>query len=290
MPLMARVLIAGCGDVGVRLGLRLAADGHEVWGLRRNVSSLPHGIRPVEADVRAPATLRLPAEIDYLFYLPSAGARSDDAYRRIYVDGVLNVLQTLRARQHPVRRVFYVSSTGVYDQHDGAWVDENSPANPAGFTGRRLLEGEHGARSAGFACTVVRFAGIYGPGRSWLVRRVQAGEPCVAEPPLYTNRIHSEDCAAVLHHLMNHIQPADLYLGVDEEPAPQCMVMTWIAQQLGIPAPRPISARGGDGKPPGNKRCANRLLRDTGFRFRYPSFREGYEDILKALLADEKPR
>lgn len=278
---MAKVLIAGCGDVGIRLAKRLIVDDHEVWGLRRDTSKLPPAIIPVTADLRAPESLRLTAVFDYLFYLPSADARSDDAYRGAYVDGVRNLLGALqRGIGLPTKRIFYVSSTGVYSQNDGGWVDENSPTLPAADTGRRLLDGERTAASAGHPCTIVRFAGIYGPGRSGLINRVKAGAPCTADPPLYTNRIHSDDCAGVLHHLMRMMQPRDIYIGVDDEPALQCEVMDWIAGRLDIAPPRRAGKRESNRSSSANKRCSNRRLAESGFRFSYPTFRQGYAELL----------
>ena len=141
-------------------------------------------------------------------------------------------------------------------------------------------EGEGLVRQSGIAHIVVRFAGIYGPGRSSLIDRVRRGDSCRADPPLYTNRIHSDDCAAAMHHLITLDDPASLYLGVDDEPAPQCEVMDWIAGRLGVSAPPRASGSVIEG-PRGNKRCRNKRLRDTGYRFRYPSFREGYAARLR---------
>ena len=122
----------------------------------------------------------------------------------------------------------------------------------------------------------VRFGGIYGEGRTWLVERVRAGARCVAEPPLYTNRIHREDCAGVLAHLLALERPAPCYLAVDGAPAPQCEVMDWIAGRLGLPAPEREAA----GAPRASKRCRNDRLLASGYRLRFPSYREGYGRML----------
>lgn len=277
-PDMGKTLIAGCGDVGTALGLRLASQGEEVWGLRRHPDPLPAALHAFAADLTRPESLvGLPGDLEHLVYIAAADEFSDGAYRRAYVEGLENLLRALQGRAVP-RRLIFVSSTSVYAQANGEWVDEASPAQPRRFSGQRLREGEERALGAGIAATVVRFGGIYGPGRGNLMRRVLAGADCQATPPLYTNRIHRDDCAGVLHHLLQLEAPAPLYLAVDDEPAPQCVVMTWLAEQLGVPGPAHRNAD--EGRPRGNKRCRNRRLRDSGYQFEYPSYREGYAALL----------
>ena len=276
---MAAILIAGCGDVGGELARRLMADRHEVYGLRRRPHLLPAGVRPVAGDVRDPESLRgLPGGLDVLCYTAAADERSPAAYRAAYVDGVCNVLEAA-THTSALRRVVYTSSTRVYPQSGGEWVDEDSPTAGDDPYGRLLLEGEAAARSTTAPAVVVRLAGIYGPGRTRLIDRVPAGEPC---GPAYTNRIHRDDCAGVLHHLMRLERPRPLYLGADHEPATQCEVMTWLAGRLGLPAPpRADSGPGGLGK-----RCRNARLVGGGYVFEYPSFREGYQTVLTGLTGE----
>jgi len=271
-----RVLIAGCGDVGSALGLMLAASGHVAFGLRRRAGRLPEGIQGVGADLAVPSSLNaLPEGLDAVVYSAAADGYSDEAYRAAYVDGVRNLLEALaRGQQRPARFVF-VSSTGVYGQSEGEWVDEASVTEPAAFSGRRLLEGERLARAQGPGGSVVRLGGIYGPGRRRLVDRVRRGEAC--REGLWTNRIHRDDAAAVLAHLLVLADPAPVYLGVDCEPAAECTVMDWLAERLGVP--RPARATGAPARR-ANKRCRNERLLASGYRFRYPTFREGYAQVL----------
>ncbi|MCY4599435.1 MAG: SDR family oxidoreductase [Acidobacteria bacterium] len=277
-----RILIAGCGDVGGELARRLLADGHEVYGLRRRAHLLPAGVRPVAGDVRDPERLRaLPGGLDVLCYTAAADARSVDAYRAAYVDGVRNVL-VAAAHTSALRRVVYTSSTRVYAQNSGEWVDEDSPTGGDDIYARLLLEGEATARESAAPAVVLRLAGIYGPGRTRLIDRVRAGEPCSAA---YTNRIHRDDCAGVLHYVMRLERPLPLYLGADSEPATQCEVMDWIAERLGLPLPPRADA--GPGRR--GKRCRNARLMGSGYAFEYPGFREGYEAVLAGLTGRVGP-
>ncbi len=273
---MTRVLIAGCGDVGSHAGSLLATMGHDVTGLRRSPDRLPSEIRGLAADLTDPSTLDLP-EVDLLAYTASADGRTEEAYRAAYVDGLRNVLAALPTPPH---RLVFVSSTAVYGQDDGTWVDEDSPTEPTGFSGRTLLEAEDVVRSAGGV--VLRLSGIYGPGRTRLIDQVRGGEAvCVEGAASYTNRIHRDDCGAAVAHLLTLDEPAGVYLGTDDEPADRCEVYRWLADQLGVAPPplvppdqAPQRSRGG------NKRCRNARLRATGWAPSYRSYRDGYAAML----------
>jgi nucleoside-diphosphate-sugar epimerase len=289
---MAQVLIAGCGYVGAALGERLAVEGHVVWGLRRHPEGLPPGVRPLAADLTDPGTLRnLPSGLEYVVYTAAPDRLDDEAYRSTYVDGLSYLLGALQRQGQKPRRVFFTSSTVVYAQSGGEWVDEASPTEPTHFSGMRMLEAEGLVLNGPLPATVLRLGGIYGPGRVGLIERVRRGEAvCAAGPPVYTNRIHRDDCAGGLQHLMSLPQPEGLYLGVDDEPADECAVLRWLADRLGVPPPRVENstlggAQGRRGPPrprrrAGNKRCRNTKLLSSGYRFLYPTFREGYSTLL----------
>ncbi len=273
-----RILIAGCGDVGTRLGLQLITEGHQVWGLRRFPEKLPAGLRGLAADLTDPASLTgLPKDLDQVVYIAAADRSTEEAYQRAYIDGLRNVLAAAESK-----RLIFVSSTSVYGQDDGGWVDEESATEPASFRGRLILGAERLLDAADRQTIVVRFAGIYGPGRTRLIESVRSGEAvCWDDPPLYTNRIHVDDCAGMLHHLGQLLKPQSMYLGVDHEPAADSEVKRWLARRLGVPEPpsaadRPSSRR----RMSANKRCSNRRLLATGYTFRYPDFRAGYGAVL----------
>lgn len=282
------ILIAGCGDVGCRLGRRLTAAGHEVWGLRRNPGGLPEGLRPLAADLTRPETLRgLPSDLDAVVYTAAADDRSDDAYRRAYVEGVENLLTVLELQDAPPRRLVFTSSTGVYGHTGGEWVDEESAARPSGFSGRRVLEGEERFRESSIPSVSLRLGGIYGPGRTRLIDRVASGDAvCPEGPPVFTNRIHSDDAAGALYHLLELGSPDSIYLGVDHEPADLCEVLRFLARRLGVDPPR--SAPRAESGRRSSKRCSSRRLRDSGYRFLYPTYREGYEALIAQQVFHSK--
>ncbi len=281
---MSTTLIAGCGYVGTALASLLARDGHRVYGLRRDPSQLPRDVEGIAGDVTRPETLdAVPRPVDALVYAVSAGASTEEAYRGAYVTGVRNLLAAAGAGEADgPRRVIYVSSTAVYGEEEGGWVDEESPTDPPGFRGRVLLEGELAVREAYAGSVVVRFGGIYGPGRTRLIERVRSGDArCPPDPPRWTNRIHRDDCAGALAHLLARDDPAPLYLGVDREPAARCELLRWIARALDVPEPpRAAGEPSRSGRRRTNKRCSSERLVASGYRFRYPTFREGYGSLI----------
>lgn len=278
-----KVLIAGCGDVGNALAARLLTEGCEVWGVRRRVEALGRGVQPWRIDLTGTSGFGSPpAAFDYLFYTASADRRDEDHYRAVYVDGLRELLSALREAGSPLQRVFFTSSTAVYGQSAGEWVDETSETESLRFNGRILLDAETIVREAPETGINLRLSGIYGSGRTRLVRKVWNGE--AAATGSWTNRIHVEDCAGALHHLMRIQSPEALYLGSDDEPATTADVVTWLRSELGAPSPpEPEAERRPERL---NKRCSNALLRESGYRFEHPTFRQGYRPIVREFLSE----
>ena len=278
---MSRVLIAGCGYVGTELGIRLAGAGHDVWGLRRDPRALPPPIRPLAADLRAPLDETVLPRVDRVVYAVAADAPTPASYRHAYVGGVRNLLAALGRQTGAPARLFFLSSTAVYGDAEGSWVDERTVPAPENFRGATVLEGEALVRGADHPGTCVRLGGIYGPGRTRLIERARRGElRCPPGGPLWSNRIQRDDVAGVLAHLLFRASPAPVYLAVDDEPAPLCDVYRYLAALTGGPEPAVgASVR----RTRTNKRCSNALLAASGYSFRYPTYREGYGALWDAL-------
>jgi nucleoside-diphosphate-sugar epimerase len=279
------ILLAGCGDLGTEAGLRFAAAGHRVVGWRRSPDKLPAEIEGAATDLSTAELPRVPADTTAVVIAVAADASTEEAYRNAYVNGVTHVLDALERDNVAPERVLFVSSTAVYGDADGEWIDESTTPEPAGFSGRVMREAEElllkrldGTRTAP---VVLRLGGIYGPGRTRLIDQVRTGAAVIPDQPRYTNRIHRDDAAGAIVHLLSMpAAPAPVYLGVDNDPAELGDVLRFLAAELGLDVPPTGSlgdARGG------NKRCSNGLLRGTGFSYKYPSFREGYRDILAGV-------
>jgi len=282
------ILIAGCGYVGTALGVRLAADGHGVWGLRRRPEGLPDTVRPMAADLSEPVTLRsLPQGLDVVYYTAGAADGSEAAYRTAYVDGPRHLLEALQQQGQCPRRVVFTSSTGVYAQSRGEWVDEDSPTEPSHAGGRHLLAGERLFLDGAFPATVLRLAGIYGPGRTRLIDNLRQGSATYQDSPaVYLNLIHRDDCVGALRHLAALARPASLYVGVDYQPVERGTLLRWLSGLLNTPPPRLVAA---EATRRSNKRCRNARLLASGYSFIHPTFQHGYSAILDALIKETKP-
>jgi len=287
-----RVAILGCGYVGLALGARLAEAGHDVTGVRRSEEGLARvadaGLRAVEADVTDGGSLAAVPDADWLVFAASSGGRGAAAAREVYVDGLAASVDAFASRADPPDRLVYTSSTGVYGDHGGDWVDESTPVEPTTPKTEVLVEAEAQARAAPFDATVARFAGLYGPGRYRLERYLEGP---VTEG--YLNMVHRADAAGAVAHLLEEDRArGETVLVVDDEPVSKWAFADWLAEECGRERPpkRTVAERlaAGDLSDAAerrlrtSKRCANDRLRGHGYELRYPTFREGYRDPVEA--------
>lgn len=277
------VVIAGCGDVGSRLASQLLAAGWEVHGLRRNVSRLPEGVIGIAGDLfnkECPDTWPI-GGVDYLVYCAAATDHDEAGYRKAYVQGLQHVLEWLGDYGQEPKHLVFVSSSSVYGQQDGEWVDETSATQAVGYSGQVMLEAEQVAFDSGIPATTLRLTGIYGPGREWLLSQVRQGYRVAVEPPLYGNRIHVDDAAGLLAFLLQHVEQGGsldkVYIGVDDAPAPLAEVVDWLRGYLGVTE----WAEDASVRRAGSKQCSNARAKALGWTPTYPSYREGYAAILK---------
>ena len=268
------VLIAGAGDVGSRVARRLVAQGKHVVALRRGEVTPDPAIRWLRGDLTRPETLRDLPKVDAVVFAATPDTRDESAYRAIFVDGLRHLIEALPA---PPSRTLFVSSTAVYGEHSGDWVDETTPTDPPGFNGRVLVEAEDWLASRVVGGMSLRLAGLYGPGRTQLLERLREGTISVPRGrSVFANRMHVDDAAAAIVHLLSLDAPESLYVGVDNTPLPVDELYDYLAGLLGA-APPP------DGSPVkgiGNKRMSNARLRATGFQCRWPDARMGYAALL----------
>jgi len=277
---MAKILIVGCGAIGSELAEVLSAQGHEVTGLKRKPPLSASGpIRYIAADISSSADLAgLDSDFSQAFFIVSPDGRDEQSYRAVYETGLDNLL--VRLAQTPW---LMVSSTSVYGQSQGEWVDEDSVAEPANITSQLIRQAEQTLLALNPANIVVRFSGIYGPGREHLLRQAMQSPAIQQTPPYFTNRIHQRDCIAVLAFLLEQRLAgkalAQCYLASDDDPAPMWEVMTWLADRLHCPPP---SVKKADADAGMNKRCSNARIKALGYRFQYPSYKDGYSELISA--------
>jgi len=280
-----RVLIVGCGYVGLPLGAELVRQGHKVWGMRRTDTAgtelVSAGIVPVKADLTEPASLKsLAADFDWVVHSVSSSHGGAEAYRQVYLNGTRNLIDWLGQRRR--QKLVYTSSTSVYGQNDGSVVDETSPTEPATETGQILLEAEQLLLAGLAQCptVVLRLAGIYGPGRGYWLQQYLKGEAKLeGRGERMLNMIHRDDVVGAVIAALECGRAGEIYNAVDDEPVSQLGLFQWLAQELGpgMPPAAPEDAAAARKRGLTSKRVSNcKLRQELGYRFKYPTFREGF--------------
>jgi nucleoside-diphosphate-sugar epimerase len=269
---MPRILIAGCGYVGQATADLLHEEGWKVEGWTASVQSTGHlAVKPYvvrAVDITDPAAVSaVREEFDVVIQCASSGGGDAEEYRRIYLEGAQNLLYAF-----PRTSLLFTSSTSVYAQQRGDIVDETSPADPAHERGQILREAEELVLSHNGI--VARLGGIYGPGRSFLLRKFLAGEAVFDDAnDRFINQAHRDDIVAALFLLAE--QRADLerqiYNVVDDQPILARVAYQWLSAHLqrSLPTGKVAAERKrGDS----NKRVSNKKLRALGWEPRYPNF------------------
>lgn len=264
------IIVAGAGDVGGRLARLRVAAGDEVIALRRRPGEDTPGLRWLGVDLLDGHGLdRLPRRPDAVVFCASPDRRTEADYRRLFIDAQRRLADSLAA---PPARWLFVSSTAVYGEDAGSWVEEGTSTAPHAFNGRVLLEAERSLADSVSGAVVLRATGLYGPGRDYLLRRALRDEPA---SPRWTNRVHVADAAAALSHLLDHAGPEPLYLCSDDLPAREDEVLAWLRSRMGLPPPAVATG------PESGRRVSNARLRRSGWVPRWPDYREGYGALLE---------
>lgn len=274
---MAHILIAGLGDLGAGLAQQLLAEGHRVSGIRRG-ETCPPGVELYSQDLTQGAAMLPPDQIDMLVIIMTPAEYSEEGYLQAYLRAPLTLLDAL-AQQQPLPPVVFVSSSAVYGNAEGE-VDELTPPQPSRYNGKILLAAEQEISARAF-CTVVRFTGIYGPGRhrqiDKSVRLAKQQEPLPAAT--WTNRIHRDDCIGLLHSVvMGWLAGREMppvVLGTDNVGGRNWDVWRWLAEQQGE------TLAVGDDQPAG-KQVRSCYIRQGHYRLRYDGYEEGYAQVLAA--------
>jgi len=282
---MPRVLIAGCGYVGTATADLFQSAGWEVEGWTHSedsasqLSAKPYPVRAVDITDRD-AVQGAGRTFNAIIHCASTGGGGAESYRRIYFQAATNLIQILQPD-----RFLFTSSTSVYAQTNGEWVDEDSAAEPQHETGKILRETEKFVRQSGGI--VARLAGIYGPGRSALLRKFLTGEALLENGgERYQNQAHRDDIASALLHLAKLPDDPGLVNVTDDEPLTQRGCYEWLATKLQRPMPPSVKRAGERKRGTSNKRVSNRRLRALGWEPKFPTFPIGMErSVLPAYPA-----
>ena len=273
---LPRVVIAGCGFLGEAAADLFSKNGWDVLGLCAGLESAarftakPYEVRAVDIRSSFSSPWR---GAEALVHCAGPDRSDPEAYRSVYVDGLLNALAAIEPRE-----VLITGSTSVYAQVDGTWVDETSETKPDRETGQILLEAERIALASGGS--VARLAGLYGPGRSVIMQKFLLGRAVIEGDGLrWINQIHRDDAARAVVHLLTKPATPGIYNVCDSQPATQSEVYTWLAGYFQRPLP-------GTGEPDLNrkrgwtsKRVSNAKLLGTGWRPAFPAYRDAIASL-----------
>ena len=288
-----RIGFIGFGDIGKHFAEILSAElsqaecaQAELIAIRRNIAAIakPELCQPLACDVNDLTQLaRLKdLSVDYWVISLSPDAMDEAAYRQTYLQGLSNILQVLNQAEQNARKIFWLSSTSVFAQDQHQWVDESSETAPTRYQGQVQKAAEKLLQSSLIETCVLRCSGIYRSQQHSLLNKLQAGQlPANLVHEYYTNRIHVIDVARALLHLLAldaSGQAIDaIYHASDCCPVLNTELYQWLSETWQLP----LNA---DMQPPsrrvGSKRVSNQRLRDSGFEFSFPSFREGFSQYL----------
>ena len=291
------VMIFGCGYVGTALAEKLLGDNVRVGALTRNrekASNLKQlGLSEVvinnveDTDWHRKLSGSYAAVVNCV----SSAGGGLEGYRKSYVEGQQSILKW--TEEHAVKRYIYTSSTSVYPQDGGVEVDETADTSTASPTGQLLRESEQVLESLADrldAWYVLRLAGIYGPGRHYLLNMLRSGETVIPGfGDYFLNLIHRDDITSAICRLLMNANPQDsgIYNLADNSPTTKTEVVNWLADKLGIPQPQfdlnqtsPRLQRRG-GRMPSRQILNRRFCQTFDWTPEYPDFRAGYEQLLQ---------
>lgn len=272
---MSHILIAGLGDLGIGLAEQLMAGGHRISAIRRGTLA-PAGVELYSQDLTEGAAMLPPDPVDLLVIIMTPSEYSEEGYLQAFVRAPLILLEAL-GRQQPLPPVVFVSSSAVFGDLEGV-VDELTPPRPGRYNGKVLLAAEEEISTRSLS-TVVRFTGIYGPGRYRQIdkaARLARGEESLPAPQ-WTNRIHRDDCVGLLHSVvlgwLEGREMPPLVIGTDAVGGRNLDVLKWLADQQGLTLAVPD-------EPATGKQVRSLYIQQGHYALQYPGYQEGYAQVL----------
>lgn len=276
-----RLLVVGFGDIGQRVSRLLSPLGWDIHAVRRHPDPQQTGITWHRADYTDADSLRFAESLqpDIVLTTLTPLSREISGYKSGFAIATHNLLQGLGA--HKANRIIMASSTRVYAETSGGWVDEHSPLSISDERALAIIDAEQQLLLSGLPASIVRFGGIYGTPGGRLVKKILDGRVSPARPVRYTNRIHRDDCAGFIAHLILQAQAGDdllpIYNGVDNKPVTAHEVESWLAVKLGARSTPDNTATSPSAS---HKRCRNDALRSSGYELLFPDYQTGYQSVL----------
>jgi nucleoside-diphosphate-sugar epimerase len=267
-----RVLILGAGFVGQPLAAELGSRGYKVTAVGRHSG----------VDITKPHDLqKLGREWDWVVNTVSSSKGDLDAYIRVFLEGTRNIIEWLHGAN--IAKYVYTSSTSVYGQTDGSWLDEASPTEPKSDTSKVLVQTEQLLRE--FPAITLRLAGIYGPERGHLFHQYLRGQATITgDGSRYLNMIHRDDVVHAIITALERGKPGEIYNVADDEPVTQLEFFKWLAKTLNRALPPTTSEPTARKRGITNKRVSNRKMRkELACDLAFPNYRMGYGSLISEL-------
>jgi len=274
-----KLLVIGCGKLGQKLGLLAKKTPLDLLGFKRKKITSTN-IRIEQQDIFDKSffdKVKIHSP-DFILYSLSADEQSEKSYRRNYVEGLKQVIKSIKYINN-FQHLFFVSSTSVYGDNNDQFIDEFSETSPKNFRGSILLEAENLLNTVKFNSTILRLSGIYGSGRNYMIKLSQDAESW-PKVDRWTNRINEDDAANFIIFLLNQCLqgeiPEKLYLLSDKEPVTLFRLLNWIRQNLNLKNKINITS-----DPILGKRLRSSIIPSLKFEYKYPTYKQGYKELIQ---------
>lgn len=274
-----KLLVIGCGKLGQKLGLLAKKTPLDLLGFKRKKITSTN-IRIEQQDIFDKSffdKVKIHSP-DFILYSLSADEQSEKSYRRNYVEGLKQVIKSIKYINN-FQHLFFVSSTSVYGDNNDQFIDEFSETSPKNFRGTILLEAENLLNTVKFNSTILRLSGIYGSGRNYMIKLSQDAESW-PKVDRWTNRINEDDAANFIIFLLNQCLqgeiPEKLYLLTDKEPVTLFRLLNWIRQNLKLKNKINITS-----DPILGKRLRSSIIPSLKFEYKYPTYKQGYKELIQ---------
>lgn len=272
------ILIIGCGKLGLRLAEILKEHGTQIWALKRHPKDLPDFIRVIQGDLHCPPIVEWTI-FDLIYIIVSPDQRHKEAYQLLYEKHLPALAGIFGQVLTKSQKIIFVSSTHVYSENQGNWVNKQTAAEAYDYRSAALLTAEKSLVDSHIGTQIVRFSGLYDQNSLFLLEQLKGNTLITTDH--YTNRIHREDAARFLAYLSVYSGNKSLFLASDNLPTKREELLCWLADQCQLPEPR-LQKNQISGK-----RCDNQSILEIGFEFLYPNYQVGYQQLIAKFKAQK---
>ena len=285
--LKKKVIIFGCGYVGSELARVCLSKSWAVFAFTRNLQTADKlvqlGAEVHTGNLHSDSWWKeIPCRFDHVVNTVGAASPTVEGYEQSYLHGMQSILGWIEKGGGALQSLVFTSSSSVYPQTDGCLVNEESSTEDVSDRGEILLAAERkclsGVPQFSFSRKVIRFSGLYGPGRHLLVDKIRRGEPMGGSPDRYLNLLHRDDAVSSILSVLSSIDGAEVFNACDGQHATRGQIASWVAQRLGVKEPE---FTGIDSDRGANRRVDSSKIRKTfTWAPKFPDFQSGYEDFL----------